>query len=68
MSPALLGAIRGAGSAVVVALIAYFADPGHLTFLSVGAGAEVSAVLLAIEHAIANRTGNALFGAVKMRK
>jgi hypothetical protein len=51
-----------------MALVTYFADPSHLTFLSVAEGGFVSAILLGIEHAIASGTGNALFGAVKVGK
>lgn len=62
----LLGLIRGAGSAALFAVISFLADPAHLTFFSGSTALVVSSLALMIEHMIEQKTGNALFGTVRV--
>jgi hypothetical protein len=69
MSPSLLGFVRGLGFTVLLVVLNYLGDAAHLSGLvSVSTAALVSSLALALEHAIENKTGNALFGAVAVGK
>lgn len=66
MSPAILGFVRGLGTIILMSVLTYVGDASHLNGLVSAAGASIIAGLaLALEHAIQNGTGNALFGAVR---
>lgn len=66
ISPALLGLIRGLGTAVLLAGLTYLGDVSHLNgILSVSVATIVSALALSLEHYIEGKNGNALFGAVR---
>lgn len=69
MSPALLGFIRAIGSVVVFAVVSYIADASHLSgLMSVSAAAVISGLALSLEHYLGDKSGTALFGAVKIQK
>lgn len=63
----LVGLLRGAGTAALFAVVAYFANSSNLTFFSASTAGIVSAIALMIEHIIEQQTGKALFGAVRSR-
>lgn len=65
MNQAFLGFLRGAGTAALAAVLIYAGDAGHLAFLGPKVSVLVAGIVLMLEHAIAENTGNALFGAVK---
>lgn len=68
MNPALLGFIRGLGTVVLTAFLAYLGDASHLNgIVSVGIAAVISSIALAIENSIAHSSGSALFGAARVR-
>ena len=67
MNPLLLGALRGAGVAAIIAVLSYFGSADHLGFLNPTTASLVAMVVLAIEHSIEASTGKALFGAAKTR-
>lgn len=68
MNPALLGALRGLGLVVLVAVLTYVGDASHLTFISnPWIEALIASAALALEHQIEDKTGKALFGAAKTK-
>ncbi len=69
MSPAILGFMRALLVAVVMAVVTYLANAANLNgVVSTSAAVIISGIALAIEHAMASSTGNALFGAVSTKK
>ncbi len=68
MSPALLGLIRGVGTAVIMAIATYLANAANLNgIVGAGTGAIIAGIALMVEHVIEGQTGNALFGAVRTK-
>lgn len=65
ISPSLLGFIRGALYTIIGALLAYVADPTHLTFLSGSMGLVVAGIAGALDHYIEAQTGSAAFGTIR---
>ncbi len=67
MSQTTLGLLRGIGVAALIGILGYLGDASHLNgVLSYGLASIVSALCLAMEHNIADNTGKALFGAVRV--
>lgn len=67
-SPALLGALRGLGMVVVIAILSYVGDATNIAFIdNPVVESIIVTVALAIEHAIEAKKGKALFGAVKTK-
>lgn len=64
-NPKLAGFLRGIAYVVVMAVVAYLADPTNLTWLSGGAGTLVAAIFAAIDSQLQADGHGALFGAVK---
>ncbi len=64
-NPKLAGFLRGIAYVVVMAVVAYLADPTNLTWLSGGAGTLVAAIFAAVDHQLQSNGGGALFGAVR---
>lgn len=68
ISPAFLGFLRALGVLVIVTVLGYVGDITNLSFLSNPfLEATIASIALAIEHGIQNKTGSALFGAVKSK-
>ena len=68
MNPALLGFLRGLGFTIILAGLTYLGDSANLSgVVSTGLATVIASLALALEHAIASSTGNALFGAVSTR-
>lgn len=64
----MLGFVRGLGMVILFAVLTYVGDASHLnSVVGVSMAALISSAALALEHAIENVTGNALFGAVRAR-
>jgi hypothetical protein len=69
MNPATLGFVRALGTVAVVAVLSYLGDAAHLNgIVSESVAAIIAALALGLEHSIEEKTGNGLFGAVKVRK
>lgn len=69
MSPKIIGALRAVGVLLLVTLLGWIGDATNLTFLeNPWLEGLIAAVALAIEHQIENKTGRAIFGAVKSGK
>ena len=68
MNPLLLGALRGLGVAVLIAILSWLGNAANLPFLNPETATLVAAVALAIEHQIEAKTGKALFGAARLRR
>jgi hypothetical protein len=68
MNPPLLGALRGLGVAVLIAILSWLGNAANLPFLNPETATLVAAVALAIEHQIEAKTGKALFGAARLRR
>lgn len=67
-SPALLGSIRALGILLLITALSFLGNVDHLHFLGNSfVEGIISMVALAIEHSIENKTGSALFGAIKTR-
>jgi hypothetical protein len=66
ISPALLGFIRGISFAALTAVLSYVGVAEHLSFLNPAIASLIAALALAAEHAIADNTGKALFGAARV--
>lgn len=68
MSPAILGFLRALGVIILTAVLAYVGDASHLDgVVSISLAGIISSLALGLEHSIENKTGNALFGAVRSR-
>lgn len=68
MNPSTLGFIRAIGVVVLVSVLTYLGDASHLSGIaSEGLATLIAALALAVEHAIENSSGNALFGAVRSK-
>ncbi len=69
MSPKVLGFVRGIGTVVLVAILAYLGDAVHLSvFMSDSLATVIAAAALAAEHGIEAKGGGALFGTVRVRQ
>lgn len=67
-SPALLGILRGVGFAAILAVLSYLGDATHLALLgNPFIETAIATIALAFEHGLENKTGKALFGAVKTK-
>ena len=68
-SPALLGAIRGLGFVLLVAVLGWLGDATNLQgIFSPAVDSLIAIIALAIEHSIEAKTGSAMFGAIKIQK
>lgn len=68
MNPAILGFVRGLGVVILTGVLTYIGDASNLTGVTTPFIAGlVAAIALAIENAIAGKTGKALFGAVTQK-
>lgn len=66
MNSATLGFVRGIGTVVLFAVVAYFADAAHLNgIVSPAIAAIVASLALSFENYLAGKSDKALFGAVK---
>ncbi len=66
LTPAQNGFLKGIILAVLSAVTAYLADPAHLTIVSGGAALIISALASSFESYLKDKTGNGLFGAVRV--
>lgn len=65
-SQALLGFLRGVGVVAVVAILSYASNTSHIAFLgNPWLETIIASIALATEHKISEKTGSALFGAVR---
>lgn len=66
ISPAILGLLRAIGVMLVVSLVHFLGDAANLTpFMSSSVASIVAMISLAFEHSIEEKTGSALFGAIR---
>jgi hypothetical protein len=63
ISPAVLGFLRGLGLFLITSVLTYIGTADHLSFLNPVTAGLVASLALALEHAIEQKTGGALFGA-----
>ena len=68
VNPAIIGLVRGAGVAAIIAVLTYLGNAGNLTgILNPATASLVASLVLMVEHMIEGKSGNAWFGLATSR-